>query len=52
MDEKIYSNLLLHMSRAVNVPHWNDLREAAKKDFPQWYIYRLDGSGYISKVLN
>jgi hypothetical protein len=52
MNEHIYSNLLLHMSKAINVTHWNALREAAKKDFPQWYIYRLDGSGHISKVLN
>ena len=55
MTKKKLSDNLLDlfkvMDQAINVGHWNDLREEAKKDFMHETICRLDGSGYIHKVL-
>lgn len=46
-----FEDLKKHMSIAVNVQHWNDLREEAKKKFSIELINQLDSSAYISEVL-
>jgi hypothetical protein len=48
--EKQFEELKQFMSVAVNVEHWNELREKAKEMYPIKIIYMLDASGFINKI--
>jgi hypothetical protein len=46
-----FAELKRKMSRAINVEHWNELRDEAKNEVSMEMINRLDTSGYICEVL-
>ena len=50
-QQEKYDALLKKMSEAINVAHWNELREEAKEECSMELINKLDSSGYISTVL-
>ena len=39
------------MDCCIDVHHWNEKRETAKKYFTHELISRLDGSGFINKAI-
>lgn len=49
--DEAFEELKRKMSESVNVTHWNQLREEAKKTYPMETINKLDASAYISEVL-
>jgi hypothetical protein len=51
MKSTNYADLEVFMLSATSVKHWNELREIAKEDFDIALIRKLDGSGFIHKVL-
>lgn len=40
------------MGQAVNVEHWNELREQVKQDYPIEILYWIESSGLITKTVN